>query len=177
MDWNDLIVHRTDLEDWLSSHQPGDDGRANWWLGWVLVAVGKIQSVISAGDIPDFATLDLVVLVIDAATDERAIPSADRVIRLANLASLIAKADPGVRAPVELRPDVAARQCLDLIPQDIAGVELSARRWKSLPTNLIRVLRDIRNLVGPMVRLSPYLEDRDLADRVARWRDVQPYLP
>lgn len=177
MDWDDLVVHSSDLEDWLSLEQPTGDERANWWLGWVLVSVGKVQSVVGTGDIPDATTLDRVVRVLNVATGEGAVTSADRAIRLANLAGLIARAGGSVRFPPDLQPDVAIRECLELLPQNIADVELAASRWKSLPIDEARVLRRMKNLVGPMMRLAPYLEDRDLADRVARWRDIYPYLP
>lgn len=177
MDWEDLVAHSADLENWLSFEQPTGDERANWWLGWVLVSVGKIQSVVGAGDIPDAATLDRVVRVLNAATGEGAVAAADVAIRLANLAGVIAKTGTIINRPPELRPDAAARKCLQLIPQDLAEVELAVARWRSLSIGEIRVLRRVKNLVDPMMRLAPFLEDCDLADRVAKWRNILPQLP
>ncbi|MER7243307.1 hypothetical protein [Kribbella sp. NPDC000426] len=177
MDWEDVVAHSASLEGWLSRQQPSGAERPNWWLGWVLVSGGKIQSVVSSGDVPDTATLDRVVRVLNAAANEGAVAADDVAIRLANLAGLIAKAGAVVGQPLELRPDVAARRCLQLIPQDIAQVELAATRWRSLPIAEIRALRRVKNLVNPTIRLAPFLSDREFVDHVGKWNHVLPQLP
>jgi hypothetical protein len=177
MRWEDLQAHSADLRGWLDAGQPRGESRSNWWLGWVLAATGQIQSVVSVGEVPDSATLDLAVQVINLATDESAVDSVNRAIRLANLASLIAQIRRDSSLPPELRPDIAARQCLALISEHVAEVEISATDWRSLPVEEIGRLRAVKNLVTPVLRLAPYLKDRNLADEIARWSAVLPQLP
>lgn len=176
MDWEELARHGQDLHVWLIEQQPADDTRANWWLGWVLVAVGRVQEVLDSGGIPARATLDLVVRVIDLATDQGAVSSADRVIRLANLAGLIAGVR-GADVPSALEPDEAASRCLELIPIDVSEAEVLASDWHSLPIDRIRSLRRLRNLIDPMLRLEPQLRDRRVVLQVAEWRAVRASLP
>jgi hypothetical protein len=177
MRWSDLHEHSDQLREWLVSEQPIDQSRSNWWLGWALVATGQIQSIVDQREAPDGATLALAVRVINLATHEGSVSPVNRAIRLANLAGLIAESGRTIDRPPELRPDLAARLCLDLVSEDIAEVAIAANEWKSLPLEKIRRLREVKNLVSPLLRLSSYLEDRELAEEIKEWEVVYFQLP
>jgi hypothetical protein len=177
MHWKDLHDHREHLRDWLMSKQPSDESRSNWWLGWALVATGQMQSIVDRQETPDRATLDLAVRVINLATNEGSVSPVNRAIRLANLAGLVAKSGRIIDCPPELAPDIAARRCLGLISEDVADVRGAANEWKSLSIEKTRRLREVKNLVSPLLRLSSYVEDRRLAEEIKGWDAVYFRLP
>jgi hypothetical protein len=177
MQWNDLLDHRSDLRRWLSSAQPSDESRSNWWLGWVLVATWRIESASSSDEVLDGEDLDLVVRVINLATEEDGVDPANRAIRLANLADLIPGAGRFHGLPSELRPDAAVRQCLDLIQENISNVEADAKIWRSMSIDRMRRLREIKNLITPISRLRQHVRDGDLSSGADEWIAIHSQLP
>jgi hypothetical protein len=175
--WDDLLVHRGDLRGWLVGLQPVDESRGNWWLGVALVATGEVQAAALGGGVPDRVTLAAAVAVINLATEEGMVAPANRAVRLAGLAGLVAAAGGSSDLPSELLPDRAARCCLSLISEDLAGQGDSDVDWRSLPVEEMRELRATKNLLTPVLRLEPYLQDPDLANEVAGWTAVYPRLP
>lgn len=177
VEWDDLLAHRSDLRQWLGSAQPAGEAAANWWLAVALIATERVQSAVTQGNMPDGITLGTAVQAINIATDDGTVGRADRAVRLANLAGLIAAAGQDLEEPRELRPDGAARECLEVLAAQGVREELVAGEGRPLSVERMRELRRVKNLVTPLGRLLPYLKDALLVDEATKWLTVHPQLP
>jgi hypothetical protein len=142
-----------------------------------MSATEGVQSAVLEGNIPDEATLTVAVQAINVATEVGSVGRADRAARLANLARLIADAGRTIGGPREFRPEVAAQQCLDLLPAPDARDELTIGDWRKLPVEKIRGLRRVNDQLTPLLGLSPYIGDARLSEDIAQWMAVYPQLP
>lgn len=177
MEWDELLAHRAELRQWLGSEQPEGEDAANWWLAVALIATESIQSVVVRGDMPDVTALGTAVEAINTATEIGTVGQADRAVRLANLAGLIAGTRQTLKEPPELRPDVAARRCLDVLAAQVVREELVLGQDRLLTVAEMRELRRVKNLLTPVKRLLPYLKDDRLVDDVRKWLALYPQLP
>ena len=177
MEWDDLLAHRADLRQWLRAAQPEVEAAANWWLGVALIATEAVQSAVTQGNIPAETSLGVAVDAINIASEEGTVGQADRAVRLANLAGLVADAGQRLETPPELRPEVAARQCLDVLARREVAEWLEDGERRSLSLDEMRELRRVKNLVTPLGRLLPHLEDHRLVEEVTKWLSVYPQLP
>jgi hypothetical protein len=96
---------------------------------------------------------------------------------LANLAGLIAGAGRTLQEPPELRPDVAARRCLEVLGAQVVREELVIGQDRPLSVGEMLELRRVKNLLTPLRRLLPYLKEEHLVDEVEKWLTVYPQLP
>ncbi|WP_433014881.1 hypothetical protein [Kribbella sp. CA-294648] len=126
---------------------------------------------------PDDAALGTAVEAINIATEVGTVGHADRAVRFANLAGLIAGAGRALKEPAELRPDVAARRCLDVLGAQVVREELVIGQDRPLAVGEMRELRRVKNLLTPLRHLLPYLTEDRLVDEVGEWLTVYPQLP
>ncbi|MEU4393036.1 hypothetical protein [Kribbella sp. NPDC023855] len=126
---------------------------------------------------PDDTALGTAVEAINIATEIGTVGHADRAIRLANLAGLIAGAGQSLTEPSDLCPDVAARRCLEVLAIEGVRYELVVGHEQPLTVEEMRELRRVKNLLTPLTHLLPYLKEDRLADEVGKWLTVYPQLP
>lgn len=75
------------------------------------------------------------------------------------------------------QPATLARDVLNTLTMQPEQAQQLAEQWRTLPLDQTRLLRDHKNLLGPLVGVVDLLPDGDLSARVHAWLTVRPKLP
>ncbi|CAL9528221.1 hypothetical protein SUDANB95_03947 [Actinosynnema sp. ALI-1.44] len=149
------------------------DDRTNWWLGLVQSFTTRIHDT-GRDPVERVVWADINAGVLGVALDVGGLDEREVTGRLLSLCRTVATfADP----PARLDPDVLARRGLALIPLSRDEAVRGAADWRERPVAEIRVLRQVKNLVGGLGGIADFLRDAELEREVRAWVAVRDRLP
>jgi hypothetical protein len=148
----------------------------NWWLAIIGVAANNAVSPLTPEeDRPQWAALAVVAL--DAARDLGDLDGREVVSRRTNLSLALSRYGPPESFSAALRPDAVAGASLaeaGMTPEEAASTPW---QYRDEDIDVMRRLRRVRNVVYPAVQLADRVEDEQLRQTLAAWREVLPKLP
>lgn len=162
--------------DRLLSLRPEHD-RANWWLGVIqYAAFGATGPDGVAAEVRrGWATVAAVALEAAAETGDLAEPEV--ATRLADLSKGMSRYGSPEEVHAALRPDDVARRCL--AAAGMSPEEAGSKEWtpRVEDVGIMRRLRKVRQVAHHAVQLADEVEDEQLRQELAAWREVLPKLP
>jgi len=172
-DWS-----RTRLNNWLSTvHEDPAQGNANWWrsVRWIPQS-HAYRGTLTADERRDWARTMLAVSEHEqhfgwqqpwSAAHERFMMRAYVILNIGS--------PPGeeIREPAALARDVL--ETLTMAPDQAQEL---AERWRTVPIEQIRLLRDHKNMLSALPPgLVDLIPEGDLLSCVRRWLAIRPQLP
>ncbi|MBB5868555.1 hypothetical protein F4553_001934 [Allocatelliglobosispora scoriae] len=147
------------------------------WLALVELVTAKMTDVVVHPDVDWRHLSDAYYRSLSMAKESGVLSDSDSVVRSLNLTSVLlrrAGAEESVRI---LNPKTAIELFFQYVPLTLVEARRLADDWRGIDMQYIRVLRVVKNLLTPTLRIRLFVGDEQVLSVLSDWEAVYLKLP